>query len=156
MFKPCFMFSALRLCSKNNTDGGSFRVFAVRQWDVGLPKQSPQPPERSRKSPQAGFTTCSSASSVLSVETEHPIRLNQIYYYANFTIHSHRVDVFSPDHMAIPYTYSPCEYRIFMLLSYDVLRWYRKTYSTICLHWCRSQSIQLVVIHRIVYWSHCS
>lgn len=75
MFKPCFMFSAIRLCSKNNTDGGSFRVFAVRQWDVRLPRQSPQPPERSRKSPQAGFAAWSSASSVPSVETERPIRL---------------------------------------------------------------------------------
>lgn len=48
---------------------------------------------------------------------------NQIYYHANFMIRSHRVDVFSPDPMAVPYTYSPCEYRIFMLLSYDALSW---------------------------------
>lgn len=34
----CDIFCILSVCSKSNTEGGSFRVFAVRQWDFISPK----------------------------------------------------------------------------------------------------------------------
>lgn len=52
------MCSVLSVCSKSNTEGASFRVFTVREWDFGAevqrPTESPELLWKSRKCPQVG------------------------------------------------------------------------------------------------------
>lgn len=52
------MCSVLSVCSESNTEGASFRVFTVREWDFGAevqrPTESPELLWKSRKGPQVG------------------------------------------------------------------------------------------------------